>query len=140
MISVTIISIANKYFPLLKTITIVWLILITLLCLIPQDDLPQTELIPHLDKLVHFSLYFVLTVLSLIVYRKPKLRGKILIMTGIFVFSLLIEIMQGILPFGRTFSLTDLLANLSGIATGFLLFQVVKVLPGQTIKDVRSEL
>lgn len=135
MIVATIIRIANKYLPLLKAITFVWLILIALLCLIPQNDLPKVGLIPHLDKLVHFSLYFVLILLSLIIYQKSKIRSKIIVMTGIFGFSLLIEIMQGILPFGRTFSLTDLLANLSGILTGFLLFRVVKVLPGQTIKN-----
>lgn len=132
MIVEKIVVTANKYLTLLKAFTFIWLLLITILCLIPQKELPEVRGIPHLDKFVHFVLYFVMAVLSLFVFSRYTPSHKIIIVAGIFIFSFFIEVMQGILPFGRTFSFTDLLANLSGILAGLLLFQKkVKYLPGQ---------
>jgi VanZ family protein len=123
MIVEKIVVTANKHLRLLKALTFIWLLLITILCLIPQEELPDAGGIPHLDKFVHFVLYFVMAVLSLFVFSRYKPSHKIIIIAGIFIFSFFIEVMQGILPFGRTFSFTDLLANLSGILAGLLLFQ-----------------
>ncbi len=125
-----IIKIASKHLTLLKVLTLVWAFLITLLCIIPQEDLPKAGGIPHFDKFVHFVLYFVLTFLSLFIFWGSKQSRRVIsvLIPGIFVFSLLIEIMQGILPFGRTFSFVDLLANLSGIVAGLLLFHRIKYL------------
>lgn len=123
MIVEKIAEIAYKHFTLLKALTFIWLLLITLLCMIPQEELPNAGGIPHIDKLVHFVLYFVLSVLALFVLSKHKSSRKLAIIATIFIFSFLIEIMQEIMPFGRAFSFTDLIANLSGILTGLLLFQ-----------------
>ncbi|MGV8136176.1 MAG: VanZ family protein [Mangrovibacterium sp.] len=132
MIIEKIAAIANKHLTLLKVLTFVWLFLITLLCIIPQEELPDAGGIPNFDKFVHFVLYFVMAVLSLFVFSGYKPSHKIIIVTLIFIFSFFIEVMQGIMPFGRTFSFTDLLANLSGILTGLLLFQKkLKHLPSQ---------
>jgi VanZ family protein len=42
-----------------------WLVVITVLCLIPPQDLPGKSLarIPHFDKVIHFGMYFILAVL-----------------------------------------------------------------------------
>jgi VanZ family protein len=112
-----------KHLTLLRILTLIWLFLITILCLLPQDELPRAGNIPYFDKLVHFTFYFVLTTLCLLIFPGLKLSGKLLLAAGIFSFSFFIEIMQWILPFGRTFSLVDLLANLSGVIAGLLLFQ-----------------
>jgi VanZ family protein len=132
MILEKIVKIANKHLTLIKALTLIWLLLIAVLCIVPQNDLPEGPEIPYFDKFVHFMLYFVLTTLSLFVFSGSKHSNKIILISIIFVFSFFIEIMQGILPFGRTFSLTDLLANLSGILVGLLLFQKkIKYLPSQ---------
>jgi VanZ family protein len=123
-----IIRTANKYLPVLKVLTFVWLFLITLLCIVPQNDLPKVQGIPHFDKFVHFVLYFVLSFLSLFVFSGPKRRRKMILVSAIFIFSLIIELMQGILPFGRTCSTLDMLANLIGILTGLFLFTRIKYL------------
>ena len=106
--------------------TILWGIMILILCLMPANDLPKVEKIPNLDKIVHFTLYFVLSVSALITLK--LLRSKInrfLVITGFFLASLVIEILQAILPFNRSFSLLDLTANLAGLATGWLLYRYV---------------
>lgn len=132
MIAEKITEIANKHLTLLKVLTFIWLFLIILLCLIPQEELPDAGGIPNFDKFVHFILYFVMAVLTLFVFSGYKPSHKTVIVAIIFAFSLLIEITQGIMPFGRTFSFTDLLANLSGILAGLLLFQKkLKYLPSQ---------
>ncbi len=132
MIIEKIAGIANKHLTLLKALTFIWLFLITMLCLIPQEELPDAGGIPHFDKFVHFVLYFVMAVLSLFVFSGYKPSHKIIIVAIIFIFSLFIEVMQEIMPFGRTLSFTDLLANLSGVLAGLLLFQKkLKYLPSQ---------
>lgn len=125
-----IIRTANKHLTLLKVVTLIWVFVITLLCLLPQEDLPEAGGIPHFDKFVHFVLYVILTFMSLFIFSGSKQPRKmtLILIPAIFIFSLLIEIMQGILPFGRTFSFIDLLANLSGIIAGLLLFQRIKYL------------
>lgn len=127
-----IIRIASKHLTLIKALTFVWFFVIIFLCIVPQDELPEAGGIPHFDKFVHFMLYFILSILSLFVFSSGKMSTKILILAGIFLFSFLIEVTQGIMPYGRTFSATDLLANLSGILAGLLLFQKkIKYLPSQ---------
>lgn len=124
-----IIRTANKHLKLFKILTLIWLVLITLLCMVPQEDLPDAGGIPHFDKIVHFVLYFVLIFLSLFIFSGSKQPGKVIIVSGIFGFSLFIELMQDILPFGRTFSFLDLLTNLIGILTGLLVFQRINRIP-----------
>ncbi|MGV8095610.1 MAG: VanZ family protein [Mangrovibacterium sp.] len=123
MILEKIVKIANKHLPLIKALTLIWFLLITVLCIMPQNDLPKGPEIPYFDKFIHFMLYFVLVTLSLFVFSASKHSNKIILISIIFAFSFFIEVIQGILPFGRTFSLLDLLANLSGILAGLLLFQ-----------------
>jgi VanZ family protein len=132
MMLTKIIRIASKHLTLIKALTFVWFFVIIFLCIVPQDELPEAGGIPHFDKFVHFMLYFILSILSLFVFSSGKMSTKILILAGIFLFSFLIEVTQGIMPYGRTFSATDLLANLSGILAGLLLFQKkIKYLPSQ---------
>jgi len=125
-----IIKFATKHLPLLKVLTLAWMFLIALLCIIPPDDFPETGGIPHLDKFVHFALYVVFTFMSLFVFSGSKQPQRIhfILLPGIFIFSLWIEVMQGVLPLGRSFSLIDLVANLSGIITGLLLFRRIRYL------------
>ena len=106
-----------------QTLTILWVILIFILCLVPASDLPQAEGIPNLDKIVHFTFYFTLIISSLITIKLlQKSVASILIVTGCFAMSFLIECLQAILPFNRSFSGYDLIANLTGLVCGWLVF------------------
>ena len=104
-----------------KYLSIAWGMIILILCLMPSNDLPKADNIPHLDKIVHFSLYFIWAVLLLSTSDRYSwnLRPFILILLML-LFSFFIEILQLILPLGRSFSLLDLTANFAGLAAGWI--------------------
>jgi len=117
----------NLNMLLFKGTTVIWLLIILFLSFIPSNDLPEVNGIPNIDKIVHFSLYFIFTILSLFTSLKTKrMVDKKFIFAGIFGIGLFVEVMQGILPLGRTFSVFDLLANVCGMLTGLLFFQGIK--------------
>ena len=117
----------KKTYPLLKAITAFWIIIIFYLSFIPGNDLPKVNNIPNLDKIVHFSLYAVFTFLCLLTLSSSKKRiDKKIILGIIFAIGVFVEIMQGLLPIERSFSFFDMLANTSGILTGFLIFSLFK--------------
>ncbi|RKD86209.1 VanZ like protein [Mangrovibacterium diazotrophicum] len=109
-----------------QVFTIAWGIMILILCLMPASDLPKVERIPNLDKIVHFTLYFVLSVSELITIKLQKTKiNSAFVIIGFFLGSFLIEVLQGILPFNRSFSMLDLVANLSGLLGGLLFYRFV---------------
>ncbi|WP_163718453.1 VanZ family protein [Mangrovibacterium lignilyticum] len=104
--------------------TLFWTFLIFVLCLMPATDLPKAEGIPNLDKIVHFTLYFVLTLSAFTTLKLMKTRiNTILILSGFFSLGLLIEILQFILPFNRSFSVYDLIANSIGFISGWIVYR-----------------
>lgn len=104
--------------------TVLWTIIIFVLCLFPADDLPKEELFPNLDKVAHFTFYFVLSAASLLVLKLLKSEISVyLILLLIFLTSFLIEVLQLILPINRSFSLYDMLANTVGLFAGWLVFE-----------------
>ena len=74
------------------------------------------------DKLVHGCMFFGLAFL----FQFLKERSIIKLILIPFLISFLIEILQGIMPFGRTFDWFDLLANSVGILLAVGLFQSIK--------------
>lgn len=103
--------------------TLVWVIAIFTGCLMPAGDLPKAELFPNFDKVVHFTFYFVLALASLVVVRLLKKPYPTAMLLGaIFMMSFVIEVLQYFLPINRSFSGWDLLANLAGTLTGYLVF------------------
>ncbi|QTV06404.1 VanZ family protein [Faecalibacter bovis] len=74
------------------------------------------------DKLVHGLMFFVLAFLYQ--FLKDYRLSKLILVP--FLISFLIEILQGIMPFGRTFDWYDLLANTIGILMAVGLVQSIK--------------
>lgn len=66
---------------------------------------------PHSDKLVHMCMFFGLAFLYAYLKRHSIARMFFVPVS----ISFLIEILQGIMPYGRTFDWLDLLANSIGI-------------------------
>ena len=97
-----------------KSITILLLISITFFSFY-NSSFDLTRKIYHIDKLFHFIAYMILTLPSAL----AKLRYKYLLGLLFFNYSLSIEILQ---PFvGRNGEILDLVANLFGILTAFLI-------------------
>ena len=99
---------------------ILWLILITILSVIP---IPEKYGAPGSDKVAHFIIYFITTSWLFFAY-KPK-RIPFLFLYGFFafVYSTGIEVVQFFLSY-RNFSIGDIVANISGILSFTLLWLV----------------
>lgn len=101
------------------------------MCMVPGKSLPKIE-IPNLDKMVHFTFYFVLVVLMYWGWKKQiSFQGlhqntfiKIFVIACAYGFA--IEIMQGLFTADRYFELLDEAANATGAAVGGLF--AVKIL------------
>ena len=65
------------------------------------------------DKIVHFIAYFVLSVLALLAFPRARLLP---IIAGLTLLGVGIEIAQAMMPFGRSGSLADAIANMLGAA------------------------
>lgn len=76
------------------------------------------------DKIAHGFFYFVNTILCFLYFYKPDLKG-ILLKVAIFsfVYGIVIEVLQLVLPFGRSAEFTDVLANGIGILLAILLLK-----------------
>ena len=102
----------------------VWLALICYGLFLPAEDLPVKPLleIPHFDKLVHFGLFFVF---SLLLFRPfKKLETKYLFwapLTAILLSGFL-ESIQRTISSTRSSNIYDFIANVSGILVSILVF------------------
>jgi VanZ family protein len=117
---------ANK----ILTLAVGWLLLLSILTLTPGNKFPkEPDFIPHLDKMVHFVLYFTLSTLWCVSIglnlHKKLLRNNIalVLLIGI-TLAVVMEYLQKFIPY-RSFDLWDMTMNVSGILFGitcFLLF------------------
>ena len=104
-----------------KSIFLLYLMLITALSLYPSRGLPHIELFPNADKLIHLSMYAGLTFLML--WAWPGKFGKIRLFIPLFAvvcWGFSMEILQGLMHLGRSFDLTDELANCLGFIPGWI--------------------
>ena len=119
----------------IKYLIVVWIIIIFILSSISGNELnklPKFK-IPHLDKIVHFTMYFILQFLVSLEYFKNfsgkyKLSNYILISTLLSIFyGGGIEVMQEYFFTKRSGNIYDLLANSIGAVMGsFILIITVK--------------
>ncbi len=111
-------------------LSIIWTIIIIVFCSLPSSNLPRTSIIniPHFDKILHFGIYFILSLIILYELKIKTSKNKmVFIITGLFSFTLglLIEIEQQYLISSRTGDLYDLIADILGTVIGIIFFQVL---------------
>ena len=110
----------------ISKITVYYTLFLIILSLIPVTDfgLPKFQLF-EIDKLVHFFMYFLLTILWSFASKNLYNSTFKLLLFAIF-FGFALEIFQHILPFGRYFDLADLLANSLGVIFGIIILYYIK--------------
>jgi len=112
---------------LLMILSVVWAILIFVLCTIPPSEIPKIK-IPYLDKAAHFGVFFVLSVLlSLMLYLKTRKKYfQIIIFSTLlaFIYGGFIEILQSKF-FNRSGDFYDLIADVLGGFSGGLIYPVI---------------
>jgi len=112
----------------IKYLIIIWIIIIFILSSIPGNDIPKLNRfkIPHLDKIVHFIMYFTLQLLILVEYYKNHTQKysfiKVALVSIMFsiVYGAVMELLQSLIFISRTGSFYDILANSTGAVIGSL--------------------
>ena len=110
----------------ISKITVYYTLFLIIFSLIPVPDLglPKFQLF-EIDKVVHFVMYFSLTMLWCFASKNFYRSNFKLLLFAIF-FGFVLEIFQHILPFGRYFDLGDLLANSLGVIFGIIILYYIK--------------
>ncbi|HMB63224.1 MAG TPA: VanZ family protein [Eudoraea sp.] len=102
-----------------------WMAIITLLSLVsfPDDDTPGMD-IPHLDKAVHFTFYFLAALLGCFFLREqtrggiPIKRAMVIMTISVVLYGIVIEVIQSVFTTERSGDFYDVLANSFGAFTG----------------------
>lgn len=103
--------------------------LLSLLSLNMDDDIGFE--VPFTDKIVHFLFYMVAMFLGGLGGREfySKRFGSKLIMKRFFlslwVYGVLIEVMQAVLPTGRSAEIWDVVANTLGLSISFIILNIL---------------
>jgi glycopeptide antibiotics resistance protein len=110
-----------------KFLFVIYLLIVTIMSLLPSRDIPEVTLFPNFDKLVHFSMYALFSFLMLWAWPE-KFTGKKQILPFLMVvaYGFLMEALQRYSNLGRTFDLFDELANCLGFFPGWLFWRLIR--------------
>jgi len=113
--------------------SITWAAFILLLCGIPGNQINKVKIIdiPHFDKIVHLSFYFILTLLLISENNSQKQQQKAtikaILTAGVISMSygILIEILQKTIFINRGAEIWDVVANAFGFILAALSYRLV---------------
>jgi len=110
----------NFYFFIAFFLTI----LISVGSLISLDNAIKLPQVNFIDKILHLSAYFALTSSWLFAfYKSEKLKINVnLIIVAVFIYGIIIEVLQGVLTSYRQADLLDIFANFIGIIIAWAFF------------------
>jgi VanZ family protein len=107
-----------------------WALFILLLSSLPSSNLPESS-INGLDKIVHFTLYLLLSHMLIVAFKK-QIRFVNLRITAIqkaviisVCYGIFMEVLQGTVFVSRSIELLDIFANSMGALAGVLSFKLV---------------
>ena len=111
----------------------VWTFVILLATTLPSSSIPKISMleIPHFDKVVHFSLFFILAIFLLSESNKLRKQGELTRFAAVvalsvsFGFGLAIELLQFFILPTRSGSLFDFVANMAGALAAVLIYKFV---------------
>lgn len=119
-----------KNLSILKTV--IWISIIFILCSIPGEKIPSTPLvkIPHFDKIVHFSIFFILGIFIMSNFKtytkNRKTIASTVCMLIIFIYGGIIEILQSCYFENRSGDIYDLLSDTLGGLFAVISFDYIK--------------
>jgi hypothetical protein len=97
---------------------VLWTAVVFYVCLMPSGDVPTVPWLafPGADKLIHVVLFGVLSGSYWMAYRaisgqKPGITASLLLAAAATDIGILIEILQWVMPMGRSFEVWDILVN-----------------------------
>jgi len=108
-------------------------VVITISYLLPVVAFKDSQLtdVNHLDKYIHFIMYFVWMVSlgpSLLPQLDTNKIGRVYLPLSVFLYSVLLEVLQKVLALGRSFEVLDIITNFIGVFLGYLtILKFVKI-------------
>ena len=119
-------------------LSIAWAILIFVLCTMPPSGVPKFN-IPYFDKIAHFGIFFVQSVLLSLLFnfQTKKSYFQIILLSTLTAFSYggLIEILQSRF-FNRSGDLYDLIADIMGGFFGAIIYPtILRLISGEIRKN-----
>lgn len=108
-------------------IAVLYHVVITVLMLLPSANISYIN-VSHFDKLIHTGIYVFLFVF----WAFTRLRNRKLnpnyawVAIGLFIYGIVIEVLQEKWIVTRTFDFWDIVANTVGIVIGFILFHELR--------------
>jgi len=118
-----------------KAIALIYFGIVALLSLLPMYDLPEVSLFPGAEKMVHFSMYFGMAVLACwsLDLSSNRIRKMYWLLLGVFMYGVLMEILQRTMHNGRSFEFRDMIANLAGAVAGLLVYRYLDSLRSKLV-------
>jgi VanZ family protein len=110
---------------------ILFTLVVAFLCLYPFES-QKESLVPHFDKIVHLTLFLVLSYfwmrgLSIQTqFKKVQEKAVLIAVVSVIAYGLLIEILQEVMQLGRAFDVLDIVADTAGVLFAFGIFRVVR--------------
>lgn len=108
------------------SLVIIYLAGIVALSLLPPQDLPKIQLFKGADKVIHFMMYLIFSILGCWALKAEKNRSGIWLILPVTIgWGILMEYVQLEMQTGRSFSWYDIQANTAGVTIGILLYVFV---------------
>jgi VanZ family protein len=106
-------------------LVIIYVGCIMALSLLPPQDFPKVQLFSGIDKMVHFMMYFIFSILGCWALKTEINRLKSwFILPATIGWGIFMELLQLEMHFGRSFEWFDILANSVGVITGISIYVV----------------
>ncbi len=112
----------------LKIVAISYSIFVTIIMLLPVTKGPKIS-IPFFDKVIHALLYFLFVIIWLLYFKRSKketISIYALVSVALFIYGIVIEVLQGSFVATRTHDNWDIVANTTGIIIGVIVFYKAK--------------
>ncbi len=108
-----------------RTIGSMYLAALVIISLMPASDLPHIAVFSSFDKAAHFIMYLGLSFLVCwgLDLSRIRMRPIYLLLSGVFMWGVLMEILQRTMHNGRNFDFRDMIANLAGAWVGILIYR-----------------
>lgn len=103
---------------------LIWLAIICYGIYLPADKLPKNSIfsIPHFDKMIHFSLFFILCLLLFKPFKYLKTNYIVLSPSISLILAAVIELTQQWLSSSRHSNLSDFTANVAGVFAAVIIY------------------
>lgn len=109
--------------PLRIFLVVLYVGCIAALSLLPMRDLPQIPEFQGFDKLVHFTMYFIFSILLCWALKTEHNYSWLFLVVPVTVgWGVFMEVMQFRMHLGRSFDIHDMMANTVGVGVGILLY------------------